>query len=321
MSVHSRALGPTPVLTRTEGRPELGPRTRRTLSGLSTRHSACDALSASTAQKPIGDMATKRGATYSKYWEEACTERGRFGTSVDDNALGASSQQSAAGAAETDGMLAAAAAAAAGVRGLGKGGVHWGKHHHHHNHSPGSDEGEGTREPLIGDATAKLRHLYFQQKQPARPSGVVAAQRARIQVTVAARHGSAGGGAGFNPSFRGGAGGGRNGRGGRGAIPTARGGMKSSLLPHRSVPDAWAAAAAVDPSGGGFVPGAGAAGGGGGGGTSTKMRRSSFSGQGWESHTLQAQQKTDEYMQGREDLAPDMRPDVVLDNEVCAMHT
>lgn len=232
-------------------------------------------------EKPSG------GGAYSKYWEAADTERGRFGSSVDDNALGASSQQQQQSAAAADGYMVAAAVAA-GVNGLGKGSIHWGKHHHHH--SPGSDEGEGVREPLIGDATAKLRHLYFQQKRASMSSVVAAAQRARIHVTVAARNKAA-----------------RNGAA-RGGIRSSRVGKAPVMQPHRSVPDAWAAAAAAaDASGGVERPVA----------TPGKMRRSTFAGLGWESHTVQAQQKTEEYMQGREDLAPDMRPDVVLENEVC----
>lgn len=224
---------------------------------------------------------------YSKYWEAADTERGRFGSSVDDNALGASSQQQQSVAA-ADGYMVAAAVAA-GVNGLGKGGIHWGKHHHHH--SPGSDEGEGVREPLIGDATAKLRHLYFQQKRASMSRVFAAAQRARVHVTVAARNGAA-----------------RNGTG-RGGTRSSRVGKAAVMQQHRSVPDAWvaAAAAAADASGGVERPVA----------IPGQVRRSTFAGHGWESHTVQAQQKTEEYMQGREDLAPDMRPDIVLENEVC----
>lgn len=97
----------------------------------------------------------------------------------------------------------------------------------------------------------------------------------------------------------------------------------SLLTSRRSMPDAWAAAAAaaaVEPSNGimgGGGGGVGASGGGAGASSGGRMRRATYTGQGWESHTVQAQQKTEEYMQGREDLAPDMRPDVVLDNEVC----
>lgn len=288
---------------------------------------------------------------YSKFWQKVDTERGRFGSSVDDNALGASSlsslQQSAA-AAETaaDGRMVAAAVAA-GVRGIGKGGVHWGEHHHHHNlhhqhqrSSPGSDDGEGAaKEPLVRNTSAERRHVYLEKQQRERPVAVVAAQRARVQAIVAV-HGVGGAAASsaVNVNANSNAGRGSTGRspvgrgspvlGGRGkngSMLTGRGKNGSMLTSRRSMPDAWAAAAAAaaaDPSGGmiGGGPGVGSAGSAGAGagaaGAGGRMRRATNTGQGWESHTVQAQQKTQEYMQGREDLAPDMRPDVVLDNEV-----
>lgn len=306
-----------------------------------------------------------RTSSYNKYWEEADTERGRFGSSVDDNALGSSSQPP--GSPPTDGIMVAAAVAA-GVRGLGKGGVHWGKHHHHH--GAGSDE--CMSEPLIGDATAKLRHLYFQRQLMRRRLAAEHArtlapgEASRIQQQQQQRgygngrgrgRGGAGGGSGGGS---GGFGGGRAaisrggssviGRGagisrggrsviGRGAAISRGGGSaigrgastsggassaisrgaaidgESSLLKMpRSASDMWAVAPAEvsDRGAGGGGGGVGAAGAGGPAGG----RRSTYTGQGWESHTLKAQQRTEEYMQGREDLAPDMRPDVVLDKQV-----
>ena len=317
-------------------------------------------------------MPAGSGKVYRKFWEKVDTERGRFGSSVDDNALGTSSlsslQQSAA-AAETaaDGRMVKAAKAA-GLSGIGKGGVHWGEHHHHHNlhhehqRSPSSDDGERAREALVGNAAAKNRHAYLEKKQRERPVAVMTAQRARSQANVAVRGGGSGGGAGgavptahVNASAnagrgsagRGFAGRGSGGRGcgagrgtaGHGSVgrgftrrgSASRGSMAhggrdingSLLTSRRSMPDAWAAAAAaaaVEPSNGimgGGGGGVGASGGGAGASSGGRMRRATYTGQGWESHTVQAQQKTEEYMQGREDLAPDMRPDVVLDNEVC----
>lgn len=227
---------------------------------------------------------------YQKYWEEADTERGRFGSSLDDNALGSPSPGAA------DGAALVKAAMAAGVKGLGKGGVHWGKHHHHH--GAGSDE--GMREPLIGDATLRLRHLYFRRKQM---KANLAAERSRVPGT----------GASIIPNGRGA---GVLLRGGRGNAFAK--GRAPSLMPHRSLPDAWAVAV-VEPRGGGTGTRAGRAGVMGGRSAPGVRRVASYAGRGWESHTLKAQQKTEEYMAGREDLAPDMRPDVVLDNEVCRL--
>lgn len=213
-----------------------------------------------------------RRREYSKYWDDADTERGRFGSSVDDNAVGSS----APGAAADDAAMVEAAMAA-GVRGLGKGGVHWGKHHHHH--GAGSDE--GMSEPLIGDATLKLRHLYFQRKHM-RPNLVSEGPKSPA---AGAHRGS------------------RGGLGGRGKAVVKGGPV---LTTRRSAPTLTEGRG----RGRGRRQGTEV-------GVSAPARRSSFAGQGWESHTLQAQQKTDEYMQGREDLAPGMRPAVVLDNEVC----
>ncbi len=245
------------------------------------------------------------------------TERGRFGTSVDDNALPASSQSMAPG-----GKSAAAAAAgenraavvAAGVNGVGKAGVHWGKNHHHHNnhhhhHPPANRSGEGEgRKGASSSAVLTPEQLHQQYLLSARPNAAAAAQRANVRVRV--RRGSGGaegvGGSVYGRGFRGVGFGNAYGRGGRvapGATASAlhRGGSVPLLAPHRSVPDAWIAAEAARI----------------GAGSDGARRTASSSSHGWESHTLQAQQKTQEYMQGREDLAPDMRPDVVLDNEVC----
>lgn len=253
----------------------------RTLSGLHTPHSACDALAAAAAAAGEAEPkeSTGRATVYSKYWEEVDTERGRFGSSVDDNAVGASFQRTAAGAAAADGRMVAAAEAA-GVRGLGKGGVHWGKHHHHH-----SLGGEEASEHLIGDATSKFRHIYFQKNHTKKPSSLLAAhQRNRIQATIAEHSVHAGA---------------RHGHGSVNAIRDAAWDRPTLLTTHRSLPGGLVSAA-PDVSGGGL------------GG----VRRATYTAQGWESHTVKAQQKTEEYMQGREDLAPDMRPDVVLDNKV-----
>lgn len=176
--------------------------------------------------------------------------------------------------------------------------MHWGKHHHHH--GAGSDE--GMREPLIGDATLRLRHLYFQRKQR---QANLAAERSRVA-------GRTGAGLSRGRAAAGGGGGGPAGR--------ANAFVKAPplLKAHRSVPDAWAVALAeARIRGGGVGAGAGSGGGVGGRSGARVKRVSSFAGQGWESHTLKAQQRTEEYMAGREDLAPDMRPAVVLDNEVC----
>ena len=324
----------TPHLPGGEGRPQLGPRAH-TLKGFRTPHSACDALSSAAALKETrkgetgGKNATtarRAAAPYSKFWEEVDTERGRFGTSVDDNALPASSTQSTAAGVKSAavGGNMRAAAVAAGVRGVGKAGVHWGNHHHHHHHhhQPArSDEGKrGHNEGQVVDKE-KLRQLYLLS---ARPNAAAAAQRerAKIQVRVS---GGVGVGVGAGNAYGQGRGSGNSygrgsaayGRGyhsvsggnvhGRGGITStaataAARGVSAPLVSHRSVPDAWVAAraAAAEQSGA----------------ATSGVRRISSSAHGWESHTLQAQQKTQEYMQGREDLAPDMRPDVVLDNEV-----
>lgn len=243
------------------------------------------------------------------------TERGRFGNSVDDNALPASSQQSvsAGGSSAGVGESMRAAAVAAGVRGVGRAGVHWGKHHHHHQlPQQRSDEGAGVTEERPGEAALRLRQQYLLS---ARPNAAAAAQRAKTQIAVPMRPGGIGAAAGaavvrgnkyghgrgnsygrgsaYGRGFDGIRGGHAHGRGGRMDVP---------LVAHRSVPDAWVAAAAAAAE----QIGAGSGG----------MRRPQSSAHGWESHTVKAQQKTAEYMQGREDLAPDMRPDVVLDNEV-----
>lgn len=295
-----------------EGRPKLGSRAH-TLKGFRTSVSASRSLSACAAMpdaptlkeagndepdKEKGAPARKAAAPYSKFWEQVDTERGRFGTSVDDNAVPVSSQQS------TD--ASAVAGKNTKATAVGKVGVHWGKHHHHHNnhhhhHSPPerSDEGGGRKRERPGEAAQRLREQYLLS---ARPNAAAAAQRerSRIQVTVAGRMG--GGGSNiyaharsnaYGRGFRGVGAGSAHGRGGR---------IDAPLLTHRSVPDAWvaAAAAAAEQNGGG----------------NGGMRKATSFVHGWESHTLQAQQKTNEYMQGREDLAPDMRPDVVLDNEV-----
>lgn len=316
-----------------EGRPQLGPRAH-TLKGFRTPHSACD-LSSTAPLKGTGkddapgggggdaggkNTATARraAAPYSKFWEEVDTERGRFGTSLDDNAVPASSQSTAPGgkSAAAGGNMRAAAVAA-GVRGVGKAGVHWGNHHHHH--PARSDEGERDRNEghpaMAGKETLRQQYLLS-----ARPNAAAAAQRERAKIQVRV---SGAGGVGFGSSALGQGRGGSYSRGGafgrgyhssvnggsvhaRGrrttAAATAARGANAPLLSHRSVPDAWVAAraAAAEQSGA----------------ATSGMRRSTSSAHGWESHTLQAQQKTQEYMQGREDLAPDMRPDVVLDNEV-----
>lgn len=274
----------------------------RTAPEFNTPLSASDASSSASAVTVVSAYSPRshknkhggRGA-YQKYWEEADTERGRFGTSVDDHALGSSSPVS------TDGALVKAAIAA-GVKGVGNSGVHWGKHHHHH--GAGSDE--GMREPLIGDATLRLRHLYFLRKQR---EANLAAERSRVA-------GRTGAGLSRGRAVAGGGGGGPASRANafRRAPP--------SLKAHRSVPDAWAVALAEARArgsgiGAGVGAGAGSRGVVGGRNASRVKRVSSFAGQGWESHTLKAQQRTEEYMAGKKDLAPDMRPAVVLDNEVC----
>lgn len=310
-----------------EGRPQLGPRAH-TLKGFRTPHSACDALSSAAALKETGKgeaggkstaTARRAAAPYSKFWEEVDTERGRFGTSLDDNALPASSQQSTAAGSKSAavGGNMRAAAVAAGVRGVGKAGVSWGNHHHHHHHQPArSDEGEGGRREGHAVDKEKLRQQYLLS---ARPNAAAAAQRerAKIQVRVSGiggvgagivyaqgRANSYGRGNAYGRGYHSVSGGSAHGRGGRTptADATAARGLNAPLVSHRSVPDAWVAAraAAAEQSGA----------------ATNGMRRSSLSAHGWESHTVQAQQKTQEYMQGREDLAPDMRPDVVLDNEV-----
>ncbi|CAM9838376.1 unnamed protein product, partial [Hapterophycus canaliculatus] len=294
-----------------DGRPQLGARAH-TLKGFRTSLSACAAVSDTTVElkeawKGESDgenapAARRAAAPYSKFWEQVDTERGRFGTSVDDNAVpvsSVSSQQSTAAA-----NSSAAAGKNAAPTAVGKVGVHWGKHHHHHNnhhhhHSPPErdDEGGVRKRERPAEAAQRLRQQYLLS---ARPNAAAAAQRerSRIQVTVAGRMGVVNNYAharanAYGRGFRGVGAGSAHGRGGR---------IDAPLLTHRSVPDAWvaAAAAAADQNG---------AGNGG-------MRRANSFVHGWESHTLQAQQKTNEYMQGREDLAPDMRPDVVLDNEV-----
>ncbi|CAN0041980.1 unnamed protein product [Ectocarpus fasciculatus] len=309
-----------------DGRPQLGFRSH-TLKGFRTPFSASDAQSKAAAAleeagkagaNGAGDGAAKRVAgPYSKFWERVDTERGRFGSSVDDNALPTSSQQSVAagGSAAGVGENMRTAAVAAGVRGVGKAGVHWGKHHHHHQHHQPpprqrSDEGAGVAKERPGEAAHRLRQQYLLS---ARPNAAAAAQRAKTQVAVPTRAGGSGAGAavvrgnkyghGRGNSHGRGSAYGRGFDGVRGGHAHGRGGrMDVPLVAHRSVPDAWvaAAAAAAEQSGAG----------------NGRMRRPQSSAHGWESHTVKAQQKTAEYMQGREDLAPDMRPDVVLDNEV-----
>lgn len=326
-AIFTNWAGGSPVLPAeldSDGRPQLGTRAR-TLKGFRTPLSACDALSTAAALKKAGKgepdgetnaVAKRAAAPYSKFWEEVDTERGRFGTSLDDNALPTSSQQSVSTGSKSSavGKDMRVGAAAAGSRGTGNS-VHWGKHHHHHHHhTDRSDEGGGADREVPGVAAARLRQQYLLS---ARPNAAAAAQRGKIQVVIAGRTGgdaataaAAAAAAGdmyrhgrsntYGRGFRGVGGGNANGRGGRHANGR---GVNGPLLAHRSVPDAWvaAAAAAAEQSGAG----------------SGGLRRAASSAHGWESHTLQAQQKTNEYMQGREDLAPDMRPDVVLDNEVC----
>lgn len=324
-----------------DGRPQLTLRAR-TLKGFRTPLSACDALSTEAALKKAGTSepdgeaaaatatARRAAAPYSKFWEEVDTERGRFGTSLDDNALPTSSQQSSSTGSKSSavGKSTRAAAIASGSRGA-RNSVHWGKHHHHHHHhqTDRSDEGGGGDRERPGATAARLRQQYLLS---ARPNAAAAAQRGKIKVTVAERAGGAaaavgaaagasssaadigdmyrhgrstsyGRGSAYGRGFRGVGRGNTNGRGGRHANGR---GVNSPLLAHRSVPDAWVAAAAAAAEQSGAGPGG--------------LRRAASSAHGWESHTLKAQQKTNEYMQGREDLAPDMRPDVVLDNEVCA---
>ncbi|CAM9300933.1 unnamed protein product [Pylaiella littoralis] len=338
-AIFTNWVGGPPVLPAevdSDGRPQLGTRAR-TLKGFRSRFPARDTLSTVSALKKAGKgepedektvaAARRTAAPYSKFWEEVDTERGRFGTSLDDNALPtSSSQQSSSTGSKSSaaGESMRSAAAAAGSHESGNS-VHWGKHHHHHHHTDRSNESGGRDREGPGATAARLRQQYLLS---ARPNAAAAAQRARIQVTVAGgaggpaaavgaaagatgtasgigdmyRHGrstSYGRGNTYGRGFRGVGGGNANGRGGRNVKGR---GVSGPLLAHRSVPDAWVAAAAAAAE----QNGAGAGG----------MRRSTSSSHGWESHTIQAQQKTNEYIQGREDLAPDMRPDVVLDNEV-----
>lgn len=251
--------------------------------------SASDATLAAATEAPQ-DEREARARDYQKYWEEADTERGRFGSSVDDNALGGSSYSqgsSSSGVVGWDGVdpLAVAAAAAVGAGRHGRSGVHWGKHHHHH----GRSNDEGTSEPLIGDATAKLRHLYFQREAtaksrfPDRPRGSPA-----TSTSAAAEPGSTGVG---NRDFL------------RARAAIVHESAAAAVSSRRGPVVVWGVDAAEKEDTAGSS------------GSRRSVRRPPGR-HGWESHTLKAQQKTEEYMQGREDIAPDMRQNVVLDKQV-----
>lgn len=264
----------------------------RSVPGAKPKHqspfSASDVTSTAATEAPR-DEHEARARDYQKYWEEVDTERGRFGSSVDDNALGGSSYSqasSSSGVVGWDGVdpLAAAAAAAAGVSRLGRSGVHWGKHHHHH----GRGNDEGISEPLIGDATAKLRHLYFQRRTmaksrfPDRPRGSPATSTAPTEHSVA--------GVGDGDFLR-----------ARAAIVRE---SAATAVASRRRP---VAVRGVDAAGKESTTG---------GSGSRRLVRRPLGHHGWESHTLKAQQEMDEYMQGKEDIAPDMRQNVVLDKQV-----
>ena len=242
-----------------------------------------------TAAKTEKEGETGRGGAYAKYWEEANTERGRFGTSVDDHALGTSSQQPAV----------MEATMAAGMRGLGKDGVHWGKHHHHH--APGSSEGQEATD-------AKLRRLYLRQKFPPKCRVMVPADCSKMQVAASVKRATGAGGYVRGKRVGNDAGETRRRAAGGKVCLTSGGHFLARRITDGVLNTAAAVAAAgiaVNANGEGTV-----------GAVAPRTRRFTLNGQGWESHTLKAQRKTEEYMLGREDLAPDMRPEVVMEKEV-----
>lgn len=269
--------------------------------------SACDLSSTTVATKTERGDATWRKAAYAKYWEKANTERGRFGSSVDDHALGTSPKQPAvAGPIAVADDLRVEAAIAAGLHGLGKGIMHWGKHHYHHD--PGSDQGQKATD-------SKLRQMYLRQRRPPR-------SRAMIYVDCAYTKQ-------VSPFSRGGADAGTRVRGYSGMGDAGRtrrrsgSGRRRAEKENRSMVQRNADSAFRTKQGSGVVASVRMVETKSGGGVRAgvacvvpRSRQSTSNGQGWESHTLKAQQKMKEYMQGREDLAPDMRPDVVLENEV-----
>lgn len=242
---------------------------------------------------------TARRINYSKYWEGMETESGRFGSSVYDNTLRNSYPRWSSPLPTISGIdPLAAVPAVAGTRakGVGKGAIHWGKQQHHH----GVGNDEGMSEPLIGDATAKLRYLYFQRQLM---------MRRRLAAENAARGGQGiGMGRVASGDLRM-----RSNFGGRGRVITrqkkAAGGNPPTQMMLRGESGVWTAGLTKGSTGrlAGAVVGVG---------SPRWLKRSSHSGHGWESHTVKAQLKTEEYMLGREDLAPDMRQNVVLDKQV-----
>lgn len=245
--------------------------------------------------------ATGQKAAYAKYWEKTNTARGRFGSSVDDHALGTLPKRPVvAGPTAVADDLRVEAAIAAGLHGLGKGIIHWGKHHYHH--APGSDQGQEATD-------TKLRQVYLRQKRHPRSRAMIYVDCAYTkQVSPFSRVGADAGTRVRGYSGMGDAGRTRRRSGRRAERSMVKRNADSAF---RTKPRSGMAASVrmVETKiGGGPRTGVAC--------VVPRARQSTSNGQGWECHTLKAQQKMKEYMQGREDLAPDMRPDVVLENEV-----
>ncbi|CAM9711819.1 unnamed protein product, partial [Discosporangium mesarthrocarpum] len=268
-----------------------------------------------------------------KYWEAVDTNLGRFGSSLDDGAVrGATTGAGAPGSLSKPGGSHQTSRQ-----------VHWSEQphpHHHHHYSPadtvsvrtstgGGEDGwasVGLGDPLIGDATAMLRHLYFRE----RPWGT---QQKGFLEEMGATGGSRAGGSGSRT---------RGGR--RGGIDSGRGISSSSSRPGHS---GMSSGGAGGRGRGGLTAGVRQVVGPGSasnydrmarlrrgslpilrssevrtkgqrlpGSATQVLRKGSLTGHGWESHTLKAQKRKDEYLQGRERLAPDMRQDMVLDKQI-----
>ncbi|CAM9125004.1 unnamed protein product [Choristocarpus tenellus] len=209
-----------------------------------------------------------------KYWDTLDTNRGRFGVSVDDHAV------------------CGAGAGGGGTGGLSGGAaedepchiVHWEKHQV----SCGTEEGwppVGLGDPLIGDATATLRHLYFRE----RPWGVE-----QVGVGNGVHKGRSSGRqtTGHDHSV-----GLPRGQGGHYNGDMVMGRMRRGSFSEMKIKRLMVGEEGVV---GGLQMG----------------RKGSITEHGWESHTLKAQKRTAEYMQGRERLAPDMRQDMVLEKQI-----